>query len=207
VVNDAGPGGSGASREATRRRILDAAEELFAHHGFDATPTARVAKAAGVPKGLLFYYFERKIDLLTALFAERMPVAVPHDVGEVAVPGDVRGSLVALAERLTGASRRSALVSTILWREADTHPEVARRVHAFHDELVDFVRRLVHVADPSVSPDARHAAAVAWAATILMALNSARLGGAEQDLPTVAALIEAGLRGAASGAMAAMDAR
>lgn len=187
--------GAAAPGEASRQRILDAAEELFAHHGFDATPTARVAKAAGVPKGLLFYYFARKIDLLTALFAERMPVAVPNDVGEVVVPGDIRGSLLALAERLTGGPWQSALVGTILWREADTHPEVARRVHAFHDELVEFVRGMIHTADPAAAgPDARHAAALAWVATIMMALNSARLGGAEQDLPTVAALIEAGLR-------------
>ena len=32
-----------------RKRILDAAEELFATDGFDATPTARVAEAADVP--------------------------------------------------------------------------------------------------------------------------------------------------------------
>jgi AcrR family transcriptional regulator len=37
-----------------RTRILDAAEELFAEDGFDATPTARVADAADVPKGVVF---------------------------------------------------------------------------------------------------------------------------------------------------------
>ena len=70
-----------------RARILDAAEELFAHHGYDATPTAKVAAAAGVPKGLVFYHFARKIDLLTALFEERMPAAVPHEVDDVVAPG------------------------------------------------------------------------------------------------------------------------
>jgi AcrR family transcriptional regulator len=50
-----------------RERILAAAEELFAERGFDATPTSRIAERAGVPKGLVHYYFTRKPDLLSAL--------------------------------------------------------------------------------------------------------------------------------------------
>jgi AcrR family transcriptional regulator len=183
-----------ASGEATRERILDAAEELFAHHGFDATPTAKVASEAGVPKGLLFYHFHRKIDLLTALFAERMPVAVPHEAAEVVLPGDVAGSLLALYDRLAASQQRSSLVRTILWREADTHPEVARCLHAFYAELVDLATEVIALADPAGDPAARHPAALAWTGTMTLALNTARLGGAEHDLPMVAALIAAGLR-------------
>ena len=71
-----------------RQRILDAAEAQFAQDGFDATPTARIAEQAGVPKGLLFYYFPKKIDVLRALLAERLPVAplrllvVPPELGK-----------------------------------------------------------------------------------------------------------------------------
>ena len=56
-----------------RVRILDAAEQLIASDGFDATPTARIAARAKVAKGLLFYYFPRKIDLLRCLLTERLP--------------------------------------------------------------------------------------------------------------------------------------
>ncbi|MDQ1574332.1 MAG: hypothetical protein QOH44_1891, partial [Actinomycetota bacterium] len=59
----------------TRARILDAAETLFARNGFDATATSAVATLAGVPKGLLFYYFPAKTDLLRALVGERMDAA------------------------------------------------------------------------------------------------------------------------------------
>jgi AcrR family transcriptional regulator len=186
--------GSPPGGEATRERILDAAEQLFAHHGFDATPTARVAAEAGVPKGLLFYRFARKIDLLTALFAECMPAAMPHEAGEVVAAGDVTGSLLALLDRLEASRQRSSLVRTILWREADTHPEVARRLHACHDELVGFATEVIGLADPASDPDRRHAAALAWAGTITMALNTKRLGSVDHDLPTVAALLAAGLR-------------
>jgi AcrR family transcriptional regulator len=187
---------SPSSGELTRARILDAAEELFARHGFDATPTAKVAASAGVPKGLLFYHFARKIDLLTALFAERMPVAVPLKPEEVVVSGDVAGSLVALAERLSLSRQRSSLVRTILWREADTHPEVARCMHAFHDEMVRFATRVIELAAPGGDSAARHAAAVAWTGTVTMALNATRLGGDQHDLPVVAKLLASGLQGA-----------
>ena len=51
-----------------RERILDAAEALFGADGFDATPTSRIARRAAVAKGLLFYYFPCKMDLLPTLF-------------------------------------------------------------------------------------------------------------------------------------------
>ena len=59
--------------EGRRERILSAAAELFAAQGFDAAPTSRIAEQAGVPKGLLFYYFPRKRDILTTLLEERIP--------------------------------------------------------------------------------------------------------------------------------------
>jgi AcrR family transcriptional regulator len=193
--------GTRVSGEPARERILDAAEQLFAHHGFDATPTSRVAAEAGVPKGLLFYHFARKIDLLTALFAERMPVAVPHDAREVVRPGDVAGSLLDLAGRLEASLRGSRLVRTILWREADTHPEVARCLHAFHDELVEFATKVIALADPRCADqNVRHAAALAWTGTVTLALNTARLGGTEHDLPVVAGLLAAGLVAASGSA-------
>ena len=60
-------------QSGTRVRILDAAERLFARHGFDGTSTARLAHAVGVPKGLLFYYFPTKPHILTALLEELLP--------------------------------------------------------------------------------------------------------------------------------------
>lgn len=58
-------------RAEARRKILDAAETLFADNGFDATPTSAVAERAGVTGALIFYYFETKRGLLEALIDER----------------------------------------------------------------------------------------------------------------------------------------
>ena len=93
--------GSGEARE----RILDAAEDLFAADGFDATPTSRIARRASVAKGLLFYYFPRKMDLLRTLFVERLPLHSVSNIAGIAVPGDVAGSLVRLADRSSRPQR------------------------------------------------------------------------------------------------------
>ncbi len=68
-----------------RELILDAAESLIAVHGFDATSTASIASAAHVPKGLVFYYFPSKTDILLALLSERLPT---EPFGDVGPPGD-----------------------------------------------------------------------------------------------------------------------
>jgi AcrR family transcriptional regulator len=46
--------------EETRSRILDAAGELFAEHGYDATSVADICAHAGVTKGAFYHHFESK---------------------------------------------------------------------------------------------------------------------------------------------------
>lgn len=46
--------------ERSRRQILDAARREFVDHGFTGARTSAIAKAAGVPQGLIYHYFESK---------------------------------------------------------------------------------------------------------------------------------------------------
>lgn len=150
-----------------RERILDAATELFARHGFDGTSTARIAHGAGVPKGLLFYYFPAKADVLAALLDERFVVA-PFDAASLAVPGDPVQTLMNLGERVLRDHAESDVLREILWHEAHTRPEVlaalTRYRHALHDSIERVLR--VSLADSigSIGEDAIRAAALAWAA-------------------------------------------
>ena len=54
------------SAEATRRRILDAALELFSELSFDGATTREIANRAGVTQPLLNYHFSNKDDLWRA---------------------------------------------------------------------------------------------------------------------------------------------
>jgi AcrR family transcriptional regulator len=129
-----------------RDRILAAAEELFAGSGFDATPTSRIAERAGVPKGLVHYYFKRKPDLLAAL-VDRLPED-RIDPARVVVPGDVATSLHRLVDVLDRALDSSAVLSHLLWREADTHPAVLDALRSRFDGLVEQIRAVLAAARP-----------------------------------------------------------
>jgi AcrR family transcriptional regulator len=51
-----------------KQAILDSALQLFVNHGFNATSTASIAKAAGVATGTLFHHFPTKNDIMNQLF-------------------------------------------------------------------------------------------------------------------------------------------
>ena len=64
--------GAVTKRDDKRERILDAAEQIFARHGFYAAKVADVAKEAGVADGTIYLYFKSKDELLISLFERRM---------------------------------------------------------------------------------------------------------------------------------------
>jgi len=53
--------------EATRLEILNAAESLFAQHGFGSTSLARIADASNSHKSLILHHFESKDGLWQAV--------------------------------------------------------------------------------------------------------------------------------------------
>ena len=53
--------------EGARQAILNAAEEVFAEHGFDGARVDAIAAAAGYNKSLIFQYFEDKLGLYAAV--------------------------------------------------------------------------------------------------------------------------------------------
>jgi AcrR family transcriptional regulator len=60
------------AKEVPRReRILDAAEALFAEHGYDGVTLRRIAREAGVDVALASYHFGKKLDLFEAVFTRR----------------------------------------------------------------------------------------------------------------------------------------
>ncbi|MGD0866589.1 MAG: TetR/AcrR family transcriptional regulator [Rhizomicrobium sp.] len=60
--------------EATRERILDAAEELFAEHGFDGVTVRQVTRKANVDVALAHYYFGTKRGLFDSVFLRRAAI-------------------------------------------------------------------------------------------------------------------------------------
>jgi len=184
-----------------RQLILDAAEKLFAAQGFDATATAAVAEGAGVPKGLVFYYFPTKDSILSTLMAERMPAQPIDDIGSVVAPGDPAASLINLDAALNLRDHHSSVLRVIMWREADTHPDVRRQLRRLRDQLLEVTARVLQASAPApVQPGTLRACAAAWVSAMFAIASSDRLHALDGvPLPTadeifsVARVVAAGM--------------
>jgi AcrR family transcriptional regulator len=186
--------GDAAGTGDSRERILDAAEDLFAADGYEATPTARIARRAAVAKGLLFYYFPRKTDLLRTLFAERLPAHPLCSVAGIVVEGDMAGSLVRLADRIDLSRHHSKVLSAILFREASTHPDVREHVRALHAGLTELTEAVLDAASPrKLDHRRRTAAADTFVAVLMHRANSHRFDGPVPDLGATAEIVSRAL--------------
>ncbi|MGB9723694.1 MAG: TetR/AcrR family transcriptional regulator [Chloroflexia bacterium] len=95
-------------RVERRRRILEAALDLFARQGFHRTSTRQIARRAGVAEGTIFNHFPTKKDLLVAAAAQ----VVDEYLGEDLEASPRAGTLELLRE--TFHSRLE-----LGWRHAD----------------------------------------------------------------------------------------
>ncbi len=61
-----------AGKQHSRTAVVGAAHDLFYHQGYGATSYADIAKATGLGKGNIHYYFNSKDDILKAVAEQRI---------------------------------------------------------------------------------------------------------------------------------------
>ena len=104
--------------EATRRRLLRAALELYTTAGFRATTTPALAARAGVAEGTIYRHFSGKEHLLNEVFRAAQgwgTATVRETEGEPGVPGRLRQ----IARRLLETASRDAPLTRMLLRRRD----------------------------------------------------------------------------------------
>jgi AcrR family transcriptional regulator len=120
----------------TRERILGAALDLFATHGFEATSTAQIEKAAGLSprSGALYKHFRSKEELLDVALAQRMQeiTALPErlDLGPLT---DLRSELTLIAQWGLAELARERELALIVMKEGNRLPEFR---NAFREAIV-----------------------------------------------------------------------
>ena len=102
-----------AADTEVRRRILSAAVDLFADHGYDATSVSQVISRAGVAKGGFYHHFASKDELLIAVYGElinRQLEGMERILAERHSPAETLRLLIMDLVETTAASAREALV-------------------------------------------------------------------------------------------------
>src|SRR5690349_8826713 len=123
--------------EESRRRILDAAEELFAEKGFEKTSFVDISARSGISRGSIPWHFKNKDGLL---------IAVVERATQRYLSLDQFSERPSLREVLTQYERlardsRSRLMFTILNEAMSTSSEVSEDYRAHHAEQR---RRVAH---------------------------------------------------------------
>jgi AcrR family transcriptional regulator len=102
-----------AANTAVRQRILAAAVDLFAEHGYDATSVSQVINRAGVAKGGFYHHFASKDDLLYAVYGdliERQLEGMERILAQRMQPAQTLRALIMDLVETTAGSVREALV-------------------------------------------------------------------------------------------------
>jgi AcrR family transcriptional regulator len=180
---------------SARARILATAEGLFAERGFDRTSTARIAEAAGVPHGLIFYHFKTKMDLLLAVIRDDRLAALDDVVPPLAAGVALEPAVAALWERLSCVLGEPSAIRKIILQEAGAHPEIQARALEYQGRISSMVAGyLAQASGAAAGPGPRHeAAARLLTVTAGLAPLVGESGAAVIPAADLAALIAAGL--------------
>lgn len=121
------------SGEQSRRRILDAAEQLLAREGFSAMSIAKLEKQSGLPASSIYWHFRDKRGVLLAVMdrgAQRFFDRLTHAEATDGAPAErVQVLLSALAQQFVSEPLFLALLLSV-GSERGAGPEAAERIRA-----------------------------------------------------------------------------
>jgi len=127
-----------ADAERNRKRLLDAAVEVFAEQGLEAS-TAEIARRAGVGQGTVFRRFPTKDDLVAAIVVDRLGVITDVAAALLAQPPADGRVLAFMAELASMHVRDHGLIEAVNGTRALADPAV----HDAHGSLMDVLEELV----------------------------------------------------------------
>lgn len=151
--------------EATRRRILEAAIEVFAEKGYHETAVDDIVRASDTSKGAVYFHFPNKqgiflvlVDELTKILAQRVERSIAREHGAVA---KVEAALRTVIETFT----RFRTLSRILFIETAGAGRAAdQKLLEIHARFAEIIRKHLDeaVAEGAIPPVNTEMAAYAW---------------------------------------------
>ncbi len=133
--------------DGARRELMKFAIDCFARYGYQATSIDRIAKAAGVTKGALYYHFKDKEELLFEAVRNRVGQFERVVVGDIASQTrDAAESLRQVAracfEHATRSNHRRFIV-TLMVEALDSNERLSQQfrtmMNRFRQYLIDII--------------------------------------------------------------------
>jgi len=142
---DPRPAGKG---ERSRRELTEIAINCFARFGFQGTSIDRIARAAGVTKGAIYYHFKDKDDLLGAAVADRR-AEFENRVQRACEGITASQALRGIAEVCVGHARsldHPRFVIKLMAESIDTNDKISAQLREMMRRFRAFLRNLMRQA-------------------------------------------------------------
>lgn len=168
-----------ARAEATRRRILDSAVDLFSELGYGETGLADVLQRAGVSKGAFYYHFDSKEAVATAIIEEfsgtvRKSVFALFDPGAPELAGVIRSTFTAAS--LIASDKSAQIGHELLQALRQISGAASRTYRAWTDDFVDVIARAIAPWANDRGIDPTEVAESVWVSILGCHLLSSALG-------------------------------
>lgn len=123
-----------------------AAIDCFAHHGYQGTSIDRIARAAGVTKGAIYYHFKDKEDLLFAAVTDRIESFAEHVLAEFSTEQSTMGSLRHVVDvcffHATVSNHRRFII-TLMVEALDTNPRLSDDFRTILRRMREFLAHVI----------------------------------------------------------------
>ena len=134
-------GAKAAQSAETRRRLIDAASELFAEQGYAGTSILHIAERSGISRGSVAWHFGSKDGLLWAVvedaFAQWETTVLVPDIGDTIGIAAVRAALRAHRRFLEGDTTRLRLFYVLMFDAIGPRDDLRVRFAQLHTHLRD----------------------------------------------------------------------
>ena len=144
----------------TKEKILGVAEQLFAEKGFNGTSIDKIAKTAGVNKGLIYYHFKDKKDIVVSIFKgiineieQSIRLSVPEEDSEL----DVLQLQRKIKDEIEYCRQRKKIISVMMMEalKADGNADfLFQCAEMVIQQEMDGIRKKMKGADP-LNPEDR----------------------------------------------------
>ena len=115
------------SETETKKRILQAAQKLFARSGYDGTTTRELATAAGVAEGTLFRHFDNKKAILIQVATEGWVELLTDLLTELSEMGSYKAVAQVMRRRMLNIRENSDMMR-VCFLEAQFHPDLRDKI-------------------------------------------------------------------------------
>lgn len=154
-----------ARSNSAKERILEAALELFADKGYDATGVQEIVVRAGVTKGALYHHFAAKEDILFEMYGTVFHEQLAELDGLLALGRDPVWTLRAIIGSIVVSTAASAKAAAVFSREVSRlDPVRYKEIQDDWRRYQDSARALIRKAqDDGVFATAASPEIISWA--------------------------------------------